>query len=141
MRAQLDISESVLASREALPCDRLSHRPWAADERAWARESLSAGDPISEIASACERGILETARELGVYGWRPRSLRWQKSEPGRPRQWIGGMLREVAIARCRAGEDPKLLALEAQVSVYSMRDLCRGICSVRPERRQSRWAA
>lgn len=107
-------------------------------EIAWAKECVAAGDSLSEVAHECEVGILVLARELGLYGWRPRSLRWRPSRRERePAPWIGGMLREVAIARCRAGDDPRTLAAEAQVTVDAMRKLCAGIQSVRP---QGRWA-
>lgn len=113
-------------------------RPWDFEERAWARECFAAGDSLADIAVECDRCLLEVAHELGLYGWRPRSLRWQQYDPSRPCRWIGGMLREVAVARYLAGESQKSLAAIAQVSTTSMHKLC---ASARAERKITRRAA
>lgn len=104
---------------------------WTAEERAWALECFTAGDSVADIADAADRPFLDVALALNVYGYVHRERRWQASPatPGSVRQarWIGGMLREVAVYRCRHGEEPRALAAVAQASRTSMFDALKGL--------------
>jgi len=103
---------------------------WTAAERAWAFECFRSGDSIAEIAEAADRNFLDVALAIGVYGFVPLERRWQASiAPGGSiqRRWIGGMLREVAIYRCRRGEHPVALSGIAQISRSKMFEVLKGI--------------
>lgn len=100
----------------------MTDRPWDRAELAWAHEASQAGDTLAEMAEASDRDVMDVARALGVAGWAPRSRRWRASRRGvRASPWVGGMLKEVAVARNRAGEAPADLAAVARVHVNTMR--------------------
>lgn len=93
--------------------------PWTAEERAWALECFKAGDSLAEIADMAERDLMDVARALNLHRYRPPSLRWRQSHRtgGYKRSpWIGGLLKEVAIARYLAGEDIDALLADAKIS-------------------------
>lgn len=100
--------------------------PWTPEESRWARECFEAGDSLGEIAETADRGFVDVEMHLGVYGFVPLERRWrQRGED--PRPFVGGMLREVARARCGAGEEPIALAIEARCGRSAMFRAVKGI--------------
>lgn len=86
-----------------------------AEELAWARECLDAGDFLDEVADMADRPVLELARALALDKAAP-VRPWRRYVPGRKHTgYVGRLPVAVVIARLKAGERQVDLAREAGV--------------------------